>query len=52
MRLRDRIFNENVKCIAVGRCLYRTMTACAFISKVTHYEDYATSSGDGSMLSM
>lgn len=52
MRLGDHIFNENAKCIAVGHCQYNTKTACAFISKVTHSEDYATSSGDGSMLSV
>lgn len=51
-RLGDPIFNENGKCIAAGHCWYSTMIACAFISKVIHSEDYATSSGDGSMLSV
>lgn len=49
MRLGDQIFNENVKCIAAGHW-YGTMSTCAFISKVIHSENYATSSGDGSIL--
>lgn len=45
MKIWDHIFHENVKCIAVGGYgCSGTMSACAS-------QDYATSSGDGSMLS-
>lgn len=51
-RLGYYIFNKNTKCIALGYCWHSTVTACAFISKVIHSKDYATSSGDGSMQSV